>query len=322
MIRPVAVRLGLLALLWAPGGGSAQSASDLAGQCVAASGDATLCARVAGAGRDLAGYVGLLIAPGAELSGQASTLGRRLGGMPRIAASLRAGGTRVVRPSLDSVGGSEESGFVTSVQATLGLGLFDGVQVLPTVGGLFSLDVIASGALLLFSESDGFGGDGASARAQALSIGARVGILRESFTLPAVTVSASRRFVGDLAFGEVGSGNAAQVLLDPGITSIRATIGKDLFAFGILAGVGWDAFSSETTARVGIGSSAFIQRTATLEESRLTYFGGVSKQIGVIAWISGEVGWTTGFDPVNVGAGASPDVGRTTFGSVALVLKL
>lgn len=317
MIRRVAAPLGLVALLWAPGDGSAQSASGLAGQCAAASGDATLCARAAGTGRDLAGYVGLLAAPGSELSGQASTLGRRLGGMPRMAASLRAGGASLVRPSLASVGGPEESGLVSSAQATLALGIFDGFQVLPTVGGLLSVDVLASGAFLFLSGDDGFDG-----RAEVFSLGARVGILRESFTLPAVTVSASRRFVSALQLGDVGAGDLAHVRTNPAVTSLRATVGKDLFAFGVLVGLGWDDFSAETTVRASDGGGGFTSHTATIDGSRVTYFGGLAKQIGVIAWISGEVGWASGFEPVTAGAGASPDVDRTLYGSVALVLKL
>jgi hypothetical protein len=317
MIPRVAAMLWLLVVLRAPGGGSAQTAEALAGRCAAAGGDATLCARAAGAGRDLAAYVGVLAGPGAELSGQASTLGRRLGGTPRFAAALRAGGVSVTTPSLASPTGADASSFVPSAQATLALGLFDGIQLLPTVGGLLSFDVIGSASFLFFSDSDGFDG-----RAQVYSVGARVGILRESFTLPAVTVSASRRFAGQAQLGDVGASDQAQVRLDPTVTSLRATVGKDLFAFGLLAGVGWDDVSSETTARAGNGVGGFTAHTATLEGSRWSYFGGLSKQVGVLAWISAEVGWTHGFDPVSAGAGASPDVGRTFFGSAALVLKL
>jgi hypothetical protein len=317
MMRRVAASLGFALLLCTPGDGSAQSAEALAASCAAAGGDATLCARAAGAGRDLLGYVSLLAGPGAELSGQASTLGRRLGGSPRIGASLRGGGVSVVAPSLASVGGSDSSPFVTSAQATLALGLFDGFQVAPTVGGVLSFDVIASGSFLYFPESEGFDG-----RTQAYSVGVRLGVLRESFTLPAVTLSASRRFVGALQLGDVGGTDLGEVTLDPGVTSVRATVGKDLFAFGVLAGLAWDDFSSETTVRASNGGGGFTTSTATLEDSRWSAFGGLSKQIGVIAWISAELGWTSGFDPVSAGAGASPDVGRTFFGSVALVLKL
>jgi len=316
MIRRVAAALGLLVSVTLPGV-RAQTAEALAAQCAAAGGDTTLCARAAGAGRDLAVYVGLLAGPGAELSGQASTLGRRLGGAPRIAASLRAAGVSVTRPGLASASDPPASSFVPSAQATLAFGLFDGFSLLPTVGGFLSFDVMGSGSFLFFSEGDGFDG-----RVEVFSLGARVGILRESFTLPAVTVSASRRFAGALRFGDVAAGDLAQVVLDPAVTSLRATVGKDLFAFGVLAGAGWDDVSSQTRVRASDGGGGFTDHTAKVSGSRWTGFGGLSKQIGVIAWVSGEVGWTSGFAPVTTGGGASPDIGRSIYGSVALILKL
>jgi len=265
----------------------------------------------------LAVYIGLLSGPGAELAAQPSTLGRRLGGAPRIAASMRAAGMSVTVPSLTTLGGTEASSAVPSAQATVAFGLFDGFSLLPTVGGFLSFDVIGSGSFVFFSEGDGFDG-----RAEVYSLGARVGLLRESFTLPAVTVSASRRFASGLRLGDVGGSDLAQVTIDPGVTSLRATVGKDLFAFGVLAGVGWDDFSSETTLRASNGVGGFTSHTDTLEGSRWSAFGGLSKQIGVIAWISGEVGWSSAFAPVTGGGGSSPDLGRVYYGSVALVLKL
>jgi hypothetical protein len=314
MSRRVAAALGLLVVLCVPGEGGAQSAEVLAGQCAAAGGDATLCARAAGAGRDLSVYVGALAGPGPELAGQASTLGRRLGG-PRFGAALRVGGLDATLPSLATVSGAEESRFVPSAQATFALGLFDGFGLLPTVGGLLSLDVVAAGSLL-FLPADRFGG-----RAQTLSVGARVGILRESFTLPAVTLSVSRRFGSEIRLGDVTAGDQSHVRLVPGITSLRATIGKDLFAFGVLAGVGWDDFSAETTVRASNGSGGFTSHTDVLEGSRRTYFGGLSKQVGIFLWLAADVGWVSGFAPVSAGAGSSPQVGRSFFGSATLVLK-
>ncbi len=318
MTRRAAPLLALALLLWASGEARAQSAADLASQCATSGGDASQCARAAGAGRDLAGYVGVLAGPGAALSGQSSTLGMRLGGMPRIATSIRAAGLSVVTPDLtDAAGARERSSFVPAAEATLALGVFEGFSLLPTVGGLLSLDVVGSGSFLFFPDADGFDG-----RLEALSFGARVGVLRESFTLPAVTVSVARRFAGALRFGDVGGADLGEVLVDPSVTSLRATVGKDLFAFGVMAGVGWDDVSSQTTVRATNGVGGFTKHRASVDASRRTYFGGLSKQLGVLSWFSAELGWVQGFDPVTAGGGASPDTGRTWYGSVALVLKL
>ena len=58
----------------------AQEADELAARCAAAGGDATMCALGAGAGRDLAGYVGILagLRPGDVLRFVPATLEQAL----------------------------------------------------------------------------------------------------------------------------------------------------------------------------------------------------------------------------------------------------
>jgi hypothetical protein len=74
--------------------------------------------------------------------------------------------------------------------------------------------------------------------------------------------------------------------------------------------------------RASNGLGGFTRHTAKLEGDRWSGFAGLSKQIGVIAWISGELGWVSGLAPVTAGGGASPEIGRTVYGSLAFVLKL
>ncbi len=298
---------------------AAQDAQALALRCASpAGGDAALCALAAGAGRDLMADVGLLAGAGSEVAGQPSTLGRRIGGTPRFAPFLRAGGHSVVVPSVSgAAGATERSHFTSALHGGLGLGLFDGFRLLPTVGGFLSVDLVGQASFLFFSESDGFDG-----RVDALSVGTRVGILRESFTLPGVTLSVSRRLSGSLRYGDTSAGDAAQVTLDPAVTSVRATVGKDLFAFGVLAGIGWDDYSSSTTVQARDGGTGFATVSGTVEASRVTYFAGLSRQLGVFSWLSAEVGRARGFDVVRGGTAASPDRGGTWFGSLALLLKL
>jgi len=297
----------------------AQSAQTLATTCQAqAGGDPTMCARAVGAGRDLAGDIALLAGSGGEIPGQASTLGRRIGGSPRFAPWIRAAVQQVVVGDLTAAAASAEPSFlVPSLQGGLGLGLFDGLNLLPTVGGFLSLDVVGQASFLFFPSGKGFDG-----RVDALSIGARVGILRESFTLPGVTLSVSRRLSGSLQLGDTGAGDAGEVALDPGITSLRATVGKDLFAFGVLLGVGWDDFSAETTVRVTDGAAGFASASSSIDASRRLYFLGLSRQLGVLSWISLEAGWAQGLDPVAIGTSASPDRGSVLFGSLSLLFKI
>ena len=297
----------------------AQEARTLAIECDAqAGGHPTMCARAVGAGRDVATDIGLLAGPGAEVPGQGSALGRRIGGSPRFAPWIRAAGHTVGVPDLtDPAGTGEASFFVPALQAGLGLGVFDGFSVLPTVGGVLSVDVVGQASFVFLPQDRGFDG-----RADVYSVGARVGLLRESFTLPGVTLSVARRFAGSVRLGDTTGGDAGEVLIDPSVTSLRATVGKDLYAFGVLLGAGWDDFSSETTARVIDGSGGFATVGSTLETSRTLYFLGLSRQLGVLSWVSLEVGWAQGLDPVEIGSASSPDRGSTVFGSLALMLKL
>jgi hypothetical protein len=224
----------------------------------------------------------------------------------------------VAVPDLATAGGSgERSPFVTGLHTGLGLGLFDGFTLRPNVGGVLSLDVVGQAAFLFFPEDEGFDG-----RVDVFSLGARIGLLRESFVLPGVTVSLSHRLSGSLRYGDTGAGDAGQVEIDPSITSLRITAGKDLFAFGVLAGLGWDDVSSSTAVRVTTGAGGLAGASATLEGSRALYFFGLSRQLGVLAWISAEVGWASGFDPVVGGGTSSPERDTTVFGSVALLFKL
>ena len=318
MILGVLGLLGLLGLLGSTAPAAAQEAQTLAIECDAqAGGDPLLCALAVGAGRDMMGDIALLAAPGAEVPGQGSALGRRLGGAPRLAGWIRGGSHSVVVPDLAAGTPGEESFFVPGLHAGLGLGLFDGVSVLPTVGGVLSVDVVGQGSFLFFPQDEGFDG-----RVDLVSLGARVGILRESFTLPGITVSVARRLSGSQRLGSTAAGDAAQVVIDPSVTSLRATVGKDLFAFGVLLGLGWDDLSSDLAATVGDGGGGLVSLTSEVEASRTLYFVGLSRQLGVLSWISGELGWAQGFDPVEIGSASSPDRGSTLFGSLTLLLKL
>jgi hypothetical protein len=316
---PVRAELALtvIAVLWAAPA-RAQSAEALAADCAARGGDPGLCA-LAGAGvRDLTGDLGLLAGAGADIPGPSSTLGRRLGGMPRLAPFVRVGGHTVVASDFgDATGSSETSKFVPSLQAGLGLGVFDGFRLLPTVGGFLSFDVVVQGSFVFLPEDSGFDG-----RVDALSLGARLAILRESFTLPAVTLSYAHRLVGVATLGEVGGGDLAEVVVDPTVNSWRATVGKDLFAFGLSGGIGWDDYAADAALRVSDGGGGFRLYQASYSATRRMYFLGLTRQISVLSWLAAEVGWTEGQEPLSAAGVVSPDRGRMLYGTLAALVKL
>ena len=309
----------LAAVAGLPAAAVAQTADDLSARCSVAGGDPGTCAAAAVAARTVVAQVGLMAGMGSEIPGEGSTLGRRLGGSPRVAVWMRGGVQPVGVPDPTRPNGADEaSSWTPLIQAGLGLGIFDGFQLLPTVGGFLSLDVVGHGSSLLLSEGSGFDG-----RVDVLSAGARVGLLRESFTLPGVSVSVVRRFSGSVRLGDSAAGDPSQITVDPSVTSLRVSVSKDLFAFGVLAGVGWDDFSSGTEMLVTDGVGGAVPVTAALDDRRRLYFASVSRQLGILAWITFEGGWAEGFDPVAGYAGTGFDPSeRALFGSVSLLLKL
>ena len=305
-----------MALSAAPPPASAQDAAALASLCASA-GTAGIgrCAEASVAARALQGQVGLLAGLGSEIAGSASTLGRNFGTIPRIALSIRTGFGQVALPdhSATSYPAQETTFSVPMIHAGLAVGVFDGFKLQPTVGGFLSVDLMVQTSLILLPSDSGF-----EEKAAAFSYGLRVGLIKESFTLPGVAVSASRRSVGDVALGSVVQGDAFQVRLDPTVTSVRATVGKDVLAVGVLAGIGWDSYGGQVSVAAG-------DATATLDgfgESRMLYFGGASLNF-LILQISAEGGWAAGFAPVAEYSPAPYDSGSGTyFGSVAFRLTL
>jgi len=185
-----------------------------------------------------------------------------------------------------------EEAFLPSLQFTGTLGLFDGFSFRPTVGGVLSLDLLASGHALFPPKDQGF-------RDHLLgwSVGTRLGILRESFTLPGLSVSATRIWMGSEAVGSLASGGMAETEFDVTVTSLRGVLGKDVLGLGLLAGAGWDRISGEGLIRARVlpagpegGASA-----SDLSSRRAVFFGGASMTF-LILQVSGEAGWSRALD--------------------------
>lgn len=279
-----------------------QDVSSVAGTCAAGTvGFQEPCLEAALAAEAAHAGPGLLASGGTQVPGAASTIGRRFDGTPRFSFSLRGSAVRGRAPEMTSPGSADtESYLAFATQAELALGLLDGFSLLPTLGGVLSLDAFVAGSLLALPGGSGFGGN-----RFAYGGGARLGLLRESFTLPGVTVSVAHRWMGDVSLGDVAAGDAREVLVDPTVTSLRGVVGKDLLAVGVLAGVGWDRYESDGTLTVAypLGIPRETRFEALRSERRL-YFGGLSLSL-LILQLSVEGGWAEGFD--RVPSGRSPE---------------
>ncbi len=260
---------------------------------------------------------GIVIADrmGASLSGSFSTIGRRPGSSPRVSADVRLRMARFNMPDLLGGGtgtAGENAVDAYGVNGSVAVGVLGGFSLMPTVGGMLSLDLLASGSLVFLGKSDGFAGNEGI-----FSVGGRLGIFRESFTLPGVTVSVMQSF-GQSVNWTAGA-NASQIDTDISATSVRAIVGKDFFTLAVLAGFGWSWDRGEMRVQVpdptipggqGIG---FVDNLTT---RRPVYFGGISIT-RLVFQFSIEGGWAGGYEELAGYSGAYDPGGVTPFVSVA-----
>ena len=299
------------------GAAAAQDLAPLVTQC-RSGGSAELltsCQSAVLAAQAIRGGIAIADVAGTHLSGASSTIGRRLGSAPRVSVGLRLQMTRFDLP--DILGGGTGTAGKNSVNAygvkgSLAVGVLDGFALMPTVGGILSLDLLASGSLTFLGESDGFlGNEGV------LSVGGRLGIFRESFTLPGVTVSAMRSF-GQHVDWTAGV-NGSQIDTDISTTSVRAIVGKDFFTLAVLAGMGWEWDRGEMGVQVPdptIPAGQGMRVMDSLTTRRSVYFAGVSIT-RLVFQFSVEGGWAGGYDGLAGYAGAYDPGAITPFVSVA-----
>jgi hypothetical protein len=190
------------------------------------------------------------------------------------------------------------------------------------VGGFLSVDAVAGASFLRLPAGSGFSGGGTL-----FGGGARLGLMRESFTLPGVTLSGMHYRGGDIRYGDLERSGGA-VDFSPRITSFRATVGKDLLAVGISGGVGQDRYRGkgriQAYSPVGGAPPAGVEVTTdavdlSLDRSYL-FLGGTYTFI--VFQIAGEVLWSTGTSnhPDLVGSTGYRPGGRELQGALSIRL--
>ena len=315
-LRTRRVALSFFAVAASLGTAAAQDLAPLVAQC--ASGGSpellTTCQSAVLSAQAIRGGIGLADATGADLAGASSTIGRRLGSAPRVSVDARFRLARFGMPDILG-GGTGTAGENTingyGVKGSVAVGVLDGFSLMPTVGGLLSLDLLGSASLIFLGKSDGFlGNEGI------LSVGGRLGIFRESFTMPGVTVSVMQSFGQSLDWT---AASGSQMDTDISTTSVRAIIGKDFFTLAVLGGVGWNWDRGEMGIQVPdptITGEQGIGRMGDLTTRRSVYFAGVSIT-RLVFQFSVEGGWARGYDGLAGYAGAYDPGAVTPFVSVA-----
>ena len=267
---------------------------------------------------------GIGLATGNPVPGASSTLGMRIGSVPRITFAGRVSGVTMDVPRIRD-GTGDINTVATSLNFDAAVGLFSGVSLAPTVGGFASIDIVGSAGKLFLP--DQFAEDPAS-----WALGARVGILRESFTAPGISITGTYRRIGAVTSDLLNpaGGYYHFAMTDNSALGLRAVIGKRLFVLGAAAGVGYDSYRSDVLAVAGAVDSplgaAYEARFSESEHQskRFTAFANVTWTM-LILNLSAEAGYQRGGDPFTAplpSGQRSKTENARYYGSIALRLVL
>jgi hypothetical protein len=303
--------------------------------------------------------LGILLAAGNPLLGAGRAGGGfRIGILPQASVSAKL---NLVLPDLRSAGSGAEpmagrlNAVAPAISGTAMLGIFPGVSLAPMLAGIGSLDLLAQATYLPFRT---LGTAGFEERSPELAYGAgvRVGILRESFLLPGVAVSAMYGRLGDAGFGNVcpgtaqttstnasqgytleqgsctgsgdgrADGDAGEFSFNLDNISLRAIVSKRVLLLGLAAGVGYDRWESDISFGFRAPRDPRFFRASGLELSsrRWSAFANGVLSLPFVA-LAAEAGWLeggaalAGFDPSR--SGFDPRSGLW-FGSLGVRLSL
>lgn len=269
--------------------------------------------------------LGLAMSGGNPVPGTASTLGLRLGSIPRISIGGRVTLVGVDLPQVLDFNRRGETGFTLSgLSLDAAVGLLPGSSPLPTMGGVGSVDILASIGILPLPTGAGF----SEGSPFSWALGLRGGIFRESFTLPGISVSAIYRHLGHATFGDPQLKESDSFVdLNVSELSFRAAISKRIVGFGLTAGAGYDRFSS--SGKIGfinpdpVGPPSYQLGITRRKNNRTTLFGNLSYTL-LILHLVGELGWQqgTGLIDAPLPDGAQVSTGGHPYGSLAVRISI
>lgn len=262
--------------------------SSLLNQCVEAGTavpDPTACHVLVRSAAELQATIGLAGTWGGVLPGAAHSLGKRFqDGPPRFSLSGRAGFLALDTPGGGQGGTSSSRSLRPALQASFAGGVFEGLRLRPAVGGVLALDLFGTLAWISTpSEVEGGGVQG--------GLGVRLGLLRESFDVPALTLVASHSWAGQSAFDSGTPSTRVQVT--PRSTALRITISKDVGGFGLGASLGRDWYRGRAALIPPASAGELVIEDETFAHGR--WVGAVTGMLNyLVLFVEGELGWAPG----------------------------
>jgi hypothetical protein len=250
--------------------------------------DGTVCNIWIDAALELQARLGIAFTGGNPIPGANSTLDLRSGQRPAVSLDLRYGQSDLY---LESV--RYQGGFVYSEELqphSLNIDVAVGVLAGSASIGLGSLDLLASYGMVSLPGRAGFVDD-----VRSWSLGARLGILRESINRPGISMTAVYRQLSELINEQTESSRL--MLSNNKVFSLRAIAGDHVFMFGILAGVGYDRYVSLLDARGRITPTNVPGhlRRESFAHYRTNLFVNLSTAVRFIHFV-GEVGYQQDLD--------------------------
>ncbi|MFO7892890.1 MAG: hypothetical protein R6U63_04080 [Longimicrobiales bacterium] len=233
--------------------------------------------------------VGLGLWGGNPVPGTASTAGYRFQGAPRWSVGAR---TALVPTALPPILDRSETASSTATLAAASVhstvALMHGFSPLPTVGGVFSLDLLGRVSAARLPVGKGFD----RGAVVGLGAGLRLGLLRESFTLPGVSMTAVYGRSTEVTFGDPGGldtdGHIQGAVSGLGLT---AAASRRVLGLRLTGAVAWDRYASDVRLRYAgpaAGSGSTLSDTAVME--RWSGFGSITWTRLIYHTVL-EVGW-------------------------------
>lgn len=243
--------------------GIAAAAAATLGWSTAASAQEVSEQRIRAAIDDAARGLGQAVAGGSPLIAPAGTTG----GLGRFLVSVGMAVTRVDIEDPQRPSGTTDF-FLPTAGISAAVGILDGVDSGGAIGGLGSVDVMGRVGLITAR-------DEIEDSEKRYMVGARLGLLRESGILPAVSLSLARSWTDEIAYGEPDDVSFRGEVT---VTSVRAEIAKRFLLVAPYAGAGIDRTRIEASYSIPAGLSTSgqeIRGSIEPSSSHHTVYGGL-----------------------------------------------
>jgi hypothetical protein len=292
--------------------------------------------------------VGITLSGGNPILGTGSTLGTRLGLLPRVSLSARANLALTEMPRLfDKYSASFGEGEALppmaragiplgAVQADLAIGVFNGLAL-----GFGAVDLLGSLSLVPKVNDVGL-----TESIMNMGGGARIGILKQGILMPGLSVSGTYRKMGKFGLGDLSTHPGA-FETDLRNLSLRVVASKGLLILDLAVGAGYDRYSSDVGLGWKITCGSAACRSAN-DNKDLTLSSEIEGKLETATWnvfanaglnfiflhIVGEVGYQKvpdGIGPKELGEAGLPVgqplmsealKGGNLFGSIGLRLAI